>query len=804
MPPESNSQQPGQHRYGLVEGSVLLSKIRRKLFVVLAFLLTLPGCNVTKNFEPNEYLLIKNKIKETRYNIPVGNLEDYIQQRPNTKMFGLFRSNIAFYNMGSRGEDTKFKKWIRTKVGAAPVILDTSLVSVTVKQMCLYLANIGHFNSIVSDTIIIKKKKATVVYKVFPTKPYTIKNISYAIPDTQLSAFVYRDTSKCLLKRKANYDTYIIDDERFRITNNLLNHGFYRFNSKFIVFRIDSNFNQHLIDVKIEITNPVVPSFDNFATVQQVPHKRYFINKIYIYPEFDHLQTFTGTYDTLVKTYTNPEKGNLPNTYYFLYKDKFKVKPRTIAHSIFISPESNFNLLDVSQSYAQLSSLQEFKFINIVFKDPPESEADKMNDKIDCHVELSRTAAQSFTASMDGTNSGGAFGVQGTLGYLNRNIFRGAQLLRINFTGSLQMQASNGMTDKSFFNVIELGVTAGITFPQFIIPIKPERISKYFKPKTTISVGYNYQHQLYYDRHISNISFGYTWTQSDKISHTLNPVEVSLVKVFAMPEFKLLFDSFPDPKMKSQYSDHMVAGLRYTFTLTNQQINKVKDFVYIRANFETGGNLIYGIEKLFNVPKKNDLYYTLFGLPYSQYVRPTIDARYYDVMGNQFSLVYRIFAGIGIPYGNSNVLPFEKSFFAGGANGMRGWRMYTLGPGTYRNESDFTDFNQIGDIQLEANIEYRFPVFDWIRGAVFIDAGNIWLLHESQFTPGGKFVFPGFLDQIGIDMGLGLRLDFDFFVIRIDPAISIRVPSYPERDRWYFSKMQLGDIVWNFGIGYPF
>ncbi len=788
----------------LVEGSILISKGVRKLIIILVFLLPLTGCNVTKNFETNEFLLVKNKVQVVKYKVPADNLADYIQQKPNTKLFGIFRANIAFFNMGSQGEDTRFKKWIRTKVGTAPVILDTSLVSITALQMSLYLANIGYFQSIVNDSIIIKKKKATVVYKVYPTTPYTIKEISYAIPDTQLQAFVYRDTNKCLIKKRANFDSYIVDNERSRITNNLLNHGFYRFNSKYIIFRIDSNFKQHLIKVTVEITNPVVPSFDDFATVLQVPHRRYFINKIYIYPEFDHLQTFAGTFDTLVKTYTNPEKKNAPTSYYFLYKDKFKIKPRTIAQSIFITPETNYNLKDVSQSYTRLSGLQAFKYINIVFKDPPERETSKRNDLIDCHVELSRTSAQSFTSSIDGTNSSGAFGVQGSVGYLNRNIFRGAQLFRINFTGSLQMQASDGITTESFFNVIELGATAGITFPQFIIPIKPEMISKYFKPKTTISIGYNYQHQFYYDRHISNISFGYTWSQKDKITHLLNPAEISLVKLFAQPEFKELIDSFPDAKLHSQYSDHLVAGLRYTFTLNNQQLNKVKDFMYVRANFETGGNLIYGIQKLVNAPKKNDLYYTLFGMPYSQYVRPTIDARYYDVMGTQFSLVYRVYAGIGIPYGNSNVLPFEKSFFAGGANGMRGWKMYTLGPGTYKNPSELNDFNQIGDIQLEANIEYRFPVFDWIRGAVFVDAGNIWLLQESKLLPGGKFLFPGFLAQIGIDAGLGVRLDFDFFVIRLDPAIPIRVPSYPESDRWYFSKMQLSDIIWNFGIGYPF
>jgi outer membrane protein assembly factor BamA len=194
----------------------------------------------------------------------------------------------------------------------------------------------------------------------------------------------------------------------------------------------------------------------------------------------------------------------------------------------------------------------------------------------------------------------------------------------------------------------------------------------------------------------------------------------------------------------------------------------------------------------------------LFGLPYAQYVRPDLDFRYYFIYPNHFSLVCRFYGGIGIPYGNSTLLPFEKAFFSGGANGMRGWKMYSLGPGTYKNTNPNATFNQIGDIQLEANVEYRFPVYEWIRGAFFIDAGNIWLLKDSKDLPGGKFTFPGFLTQIGVDAGIGIRADFDFFIFRFDPSIRVYDPSYPKGDRWYLGKMQLGDILWNFGIGYPF
>ncbi|MEI7501122.1 MAG: BamA/TamA family outer membrane protein [Bacteroidota bacterium] len=776
-------------------------------YVAILVMLFIAGCNVTKPLGPKEYLVIKNKIQVSDKNISPEDLAPYIQQHPNKKLFGLFRSNIALYNIGNKGKDTKFKKWLRTKAGSEPVILDTSLVSVSLKQMNLYLMNKGYFHSTLSDSIIINNKKAIVIYSIQASKPYKIRSLAYSIPDTQVAFFVYKDTSKCLIRRGKNFDSYLFDDERSRITNNLLNYGFFRFSTAYIKYQVDSNFQQRQMDITIEIINQVVPSFDNFTTVRQVPHKRYFINNIYVYPEFDHLQTNAVIYDTLVKSYQSPVKGQPPNTFYFLYKDRFRVKPRTIAQSIFITPQSNYNLLDVNQSYGQLSGLQVFKYINIQFKEEEDQKEQQLHNKnlVNCHVELSRTPAQSFSVTTDGTNSGGAFGVQANLGYQSRNVFRGAQLFKINVSGSLQMQASDGSAGNSFFNTIELGANAGITFPQFLIPIRPEIMPKYFKPKTTISIGYNYQHQEHFDRHISNISFGYSWLQNDKIKHVLNPVEISLVKIFKDAYFDSVIESQTDTRLRNQYTDHMVAGLKYTFTFSNQKFTRVKDFIYIRANFETGGNLIYLFNKILKTPQDSGVPYNLFGLPYSQYVRPDIDFRYYNILGNNFSMVYRLYSGIGIPYGNSDLLPFEKAFFAGGANGMRGWRMYTLGPGSYINPSGASDtFNQIGDMQLEANIEYRFPVYGWIRGALFVDAGNIWLLKESPDLPGGKFTFPGFLNEIAMDFGIGIRLDFDFFIFRLDPAIPLRVPSYPTNDRWYFNKMQLKDIVWNFGIGYPF
>ena len=774
------------------------------LFILTTLLMT--GCSVTKNFESTEFLLIKNQIHVSDRRIPMENLEPYIQQKPNSKFLGLFRSNIALYNMGSKGKDTKFKKWLRTKAGSAPVILDTSLISVSIKQMGMYLENKGYFNSKLSDSVVYKKKKAKVIYRALLGKPYIIRKITYSIPDTQIAAFVYKDTARSLIQRGNNYDSYIFDDERTRITANLLNQGFFRFSNNYIKFTIDTNFRNHQLDLRLEIVNEVVPSMDDFTSWRLIPHKRYFINKIYIYPEFDHLISFKGKYDTIVKNYQNPVKGQPPNTYYFLNNTDFTVKPRTISQSVFISPNSHYNRDDVNQTYSQLAGLQVFKYINLQFRDVPDYDLNKQpgKDVLDCHIELSRRPVQSFSITTDGTNSSGAFGVQANFGYQNFNIFKGAQLLKINLSGSLQMQASDGGEANAFFNTIEFGANASLTFPQFLLPIKPEKLHKNFKPKTVINVGYNYQLQEHYNRHISNVTFGYKWKRRDNVTHLMNPIEISLVKIFKDEYFASIIESQTDNRLKNQYTDHLVAGLKYTFTYNNQKLNKISNFVYLRTNFETGGNLFYIANAILYGTSGGKTPFKTFGLPFAQFIRPDVDFRFYNMFNSKTSMVYRFYGGIGIPYGNVNLLPFEKAFFAGGANGMRGWRMYSLGPGTYTNTDESATFNQIGDIQLEANVEYRFPLYGWIRGALFLDAGNIWLLKESADLPGGQFILTEFPSQVAVDFGVGLRFDFDFFIFRFDPAIPLRVPSYPKADRWTFDKIQLKDITWNFGIGYPF
>jgi outer membrane protein assembly factor BamA len=704
--------------------------------LLLSFVLFYTSCNVTKNISPREYLLVKNKFKITTKKIDTDELSRFLQQTPNKKLFGLFRANIALYNLGNRGKDTKFKKWLRTKAGSAPVLLDSALSMIAIKQMGLYLNNIGYFNSIIHDSIVHKKKKATVYYVIKASTPYKIRDIFYSISDLKLAEFVRKDTLGCLLKRGENYNAYILDNERTRIMTNLQNNGYYQFSTGFVIYHVDSLLNSHQMDISIEITNPVIPSIENFGTFIESVHRRYQINNIYIYPDYDPFQSDIIKYDTLVKHYLESSKDSTRYSYYFLYTNKLKIKPRTLVQSIFIKPGTYYSSDVVNKTYLNLGRLPIFRYKNIQFTEITDISPEH-KDLLNCKILLAREAVQSITVSPVGTNSAGAFGIQGNVIYQNRNIFRGAQLFSLNLSASAQTQGNIGPGGgKRLFNTLEFGANATLTFPQFLIPIRQETLPKSFKPRTSITVGYNFQRQSDYNRHIFNVTFGYTWNQTEKLIHTLNPIEVSFVKVLPDSAFLAWMNSLTDKRLINQYTNHMVAGLRYTITYNSQDRTKIENFIYIRANLQTGGNLLYSINSLVG-GNKTGISYTMFGVPYSQFVRPDFDFRYYQMLSAGKLIVYRFYGGIGFPYGNSNSLPFEKAFFAGGANDIRGWKMGSLGPGSYFNDTVTNNYSQIGDLQLQANFEYRFPVYKMVKGSVFFDAGNIWLLHSSSDFSGG-------------------------------------------------------------------
>jgi hypothetical protein len=313
----------------------------------------------------------------------------------------------------------------------------------------------------------------------------------------------------------------------------------------------------------------------------------------------------------------------------------------------------------------------------------------------------------------------------------------------------------------------------------------------------------SYQNRPDYERYITNGSFGYRWAAKEFTNHVLTPLEINSVSIFPDSAFVNRLEELNDQRLLNQYTDHFIMSANYTYIFNNQQLNQVKNFTFFRWNIESAGNVLSAASRLTNAPKNEDGYYSVWNIPFSQYLRSDIDFRYYWALRKDYTLVYRNLVGVGVPYGNSDVLPFEKGFYAGGSNSMRGWNYRTLGPGSFV-DTLAENFERMGDLTIQANLEYRFPIYKWFQGALFTDIGNIWLLNENESYNGGQFQLKNFISELAIDAGFGLRLDLSFFIFRIDAATPFRDPSYPLGQRWRFDKMQLKNVVWNFGIGYPF
>ena len=426
---------------------------------------------------------------------------------------------------------------------------------------------------------------------------------------------------------------------------------------------------------------------------------------------------------------------------------------------------------------------------------------------LDCHINLTPGLRQSYAIELQGTNTEGNLGVSGSFIYKNKNLFRGAEILQFKFSGGLETQvvASNIENNKfgGIFNTIELNPEISLIFRKLLVPFKPYRVVRYGDPKSSVSVGYNYQQRPDYTRSIFTAKFGYQWMQSQFARHYLNPIEVNFVNIYNESDsFLLRISNLGDKLLKNTFSSHITTTTNYTYIFSNQQVNKKGNFSYFKARLESSGNILRGIMAAGQAPKDTNNSYRILNIPFAQYLKYEIDYRKYWQVTDFSQLVFRVNQGIGLPLLNLGVLPFESAFFGGGANGIRAWSARSLGPGSLPESLNLLD--QFGDIKLEFNLEYRFDIYRWFKGALFADAGNVWLIKKDIDRPGGLFKFKNFYKEFALGAGVGVRLDFSFFIIRFDVATPFHDPGLPENDRWAIKYFQWKEVNLNLGIGYPF
>ncbi len=734
-----------------------------------------------------------------------------------------FAKKMLQYNGNSKGKkQNKEPKKHKTlgeflmNIGEAPSLIDSNKTNRSVNQIVSYLNNKGYFGSTVDDTVIYpqlqknRRQKAIQCYIIHPSQPYTLRSIAWDIKDEGIAIAIVSDTATeyCQIKRNMNYDFDSFEAERDRITKLLKNKGYYKFSKDYIRFSIDSTLGSHQADVQITINKQELKLNDSsFANVN---HQQFTIRNIYIKSLFDLQQLREdkdiSNYDTTL--YRNLLfLRNKDSIYGTNIEKTLKFKPYILEQRISFRKDIIFRQLDYEATYRQLTNLRVFRQVVI---DPIEVG----DNKLDMYIKLFPFSKQSYTAQFEGTtNSGSNLGIGGSVSYENNNLYGGAEILRLGIKGGTEVQQTINATSNSEnlgFNTIQIGADASLNIPREFFPFSllvnkkklPEKMTTQDR-RTVFLSSFNYQSRSDYDRTLANVSYGYTFKYLKNGKISFFPIELNIVKVKPKAGLLELLQN-PDPLLQYRFTDHLIQNLRITYIL-NKQKNNNGDILFLKIDGESSGLLLREFFELSKINPDANGSYEIAKIPFSHYIRLFADGRFNKAIGAYQRLVGRSALGIGLPLSNYPTLPLEKSFYSGGANGIRAWEARTLGPGSYIIPSD-QKYAQFGDIQLEYNLELRFRITKTLNGAAFIDGGNIWILKKDSSRPNADFSFKkmNFLNDLAFGPGLGLRYDLSFFIVRLDWAFKLRDPSYPIGERWYNPSQRKLSSNLNFGIGYPF
>lgn len=767
--------------------------------LVAACVMLLTACSTTKHVPEGKYLLddVKINITDKDKDTPLKSAEmmNYLRQIPNHKVLGGLRLQLAFYNLSGKDSTNWFNKWVR-RVGSAPVIYDPSLTDASVKQLSTALANKGYMNSTVTvDTLgNIDKKRMKVTYNVTFGQPHYVSSISYNIPNDTLRELILADSAQFLVKQNSVFDRNLLDEERQGISERLRSKGYFAFNKEYITFTADTAAGEKNVNLTMNLMRPYLSESMPYYT----SHRPFYVRNV----------TFVTSYNpATMHNSTDFDEKDLVwhNDYRIFYGDDRYLRASVLEESCFISPGKQYNSKDVDRTYEAFGRLGIVKFVNIELV--PVGEIDG-KIWLDAYVLLSRTKPQTASVSLEGTNSEGDFGFGVGLGYQHRNVFKGSEILNAKFKASYE-SLSGDLSGFINDNYSEYQAELGIRYPKFKAPFLKRSFKQKILAQTEFALNFNYQERPEYTRVIAGAGWRYLWSErTNKTRHTFNLMDLNYVN---LPKSKSSFiENISNPLLRYSYEDHLIMRMGYSYYHSNKkEANMMRklyqpDVYTIRVATETAGNLLYGISNLIGQDKEDGTY-KVVGINYSQYFKVDADYSFTHSFNPKSSLAFHVGVGAAVPYGNSKVLPFEKRFYAGGANSVRGWGVRTLGPGSYFATNSVNSFiYQCGDIRLDLNLEYRAKLFWVLELGAFIDAGNIWTIREYEDQPGGVFKFNKFYEQIALSYGLGIRMDFTYFLLRLDVGMKAHNPASGQ-ERWPLLHPDWGrDSAFHFSVGYPF
>jgi outer membrane protein assembly factor BamA len=741
----------------------------------LHLLILLSGCSASRFIPEENYLLTGAIITSDGKHVGTEELQAYMPQRPNNKWFSIFKVPLGIYCLSGKDSTKWFNRFLR-HLGEAPVIYDRERTMQACSNMQLIIRNMGYLNADVQLRESSKHYHMKINYHVIPHERYYVRNFTLNVQDDslrhELDSFGYKPAINNEIERKNRpYSINALEEERSRLYGLLVENGYYKFNKDYVHFRVDTTLGNHLADVEM-----IVKQAQTNADSSDFSHRRYHIGDI---------------------------------SYEYSSEKPF-LRPKVVRNATALSPGQLYRESDMHETYARMTRLSAVIAANVRVI-PREDDS----DTLDVAVSLTPNKPNSFSAELEGTNSAGDFGAAASLTYQNRNLFHGSELFNIKLRGAFE--AIKGLSGYADQNFIEYSIETGLTFPDFKFPFLRSSFRRNAQATTEVNFAFDSQDRPEFHRRVLTGVLRYRWTRMNRqLQHRFDLLNIDYVFMpWISDTFREKYLSDPQNRnaiLKYNYENLFIMNWSYHFVYNSRPLgasasNYGTNAYTLRLAIETAGNFLYGITSAAKTKQDIDGHYTLFDIAYAQYVK--LDASFCKsfLINKNNSLALHAALGVAYPYGNSNILPYEKRYFSGGANSVRGWSVRELGPGSFQGTDGQIDFiNQTGDIKLDLNVEYRTHLFWKFDGAAFIDAGNIWTIRDYKEQPGGQFQFDKFWRQIAVSYGLGLRLNFNYFILRFDGGVKAINPAYTDGQRHFpiahpnFKR----DVTFHFAVGMPF
>lgn len=767
--------------------------MRRNLLFLTAsaVVLLFASCTATKFVPEGAYLLDEVKIRTDRKEIRPSSLRMYVRQNPNAKWFSLIKTQLYVYNLSGRDSTRWGNKFLR-RIGDAPVIYNEEEAQRSEEEITKAVRNMGYMAATVKRSVKTKKKKLKLYYDVAAGRPYVVRSIRYDMPDARIDSILRQDSASSLLKEGMYFDVNVLDADRQRITDKLLRSGYYKFNKDYIGYIADTVRNTYNVDLTQSLH-----LYKTHANDSATAHRPYWINRINFITDYDVLQS--SAMSSIEINDSVHYKG-----YPIYYKDKLYLRPKVLLDNLRFGPGDLYNERDIQRTYASFGRLSALKYTNIRFVETQVGDS----AKLDCFVLLTKSKHKSVAFEVEGTNSAGDLGAAASVSFQNRNLFRGSETFMVKFRGAYEV-ISGLQAGYSNNNYTEYGVEASINFPNFLFPFLSSDFKRKIRATTELGLQYNYQMRPEFLRTMASANWSYKWTQRQKIQHRIDLINIGFLYLPRISERFKEINKEQNQVFQYNYQDRLIINMGYSYNYNSVGGAVVNNTIAsnsysIRFNVESAGNIMHALSKAIHIRKNENGEYAILDIPYAQYIKGEFDFAKNIKIDYRNSFAFHFGMGIAVPYGNARTIPFEKQYFSGGANSVRGWSVRDLGPGTFKGNGNLLD--QSGDIKLDASVEYRSKLFWKFQGAVFVDAGNIWTIRDYTNQPGGVFRFDEFYKQIAVAYGLGLRLDLDFFILRFDGGMKAVNPVYKIRKEHFpivhpkFSR----DFAFHFAVGYPF